>query len=143
MTEELMKAEPTIPEAEAEIQVSIPSTILPIFHPIIREHGLEIFTLVMNTGVAGEAARRLAEAAQGQRRAGELNAVRILAECFNAISAALITRAEWTQEQLTAVDQAIQLAFQGQLTVAEPPRILLSDPPLMPIRNPWKKWTSH
>lgn len=96
------------------------------FHEVVTEFGREMFVLVYNAGMAGEAAKHLLELAQKHRSVGGVKGVEVLTSCFNTLSNDYVGKMGWTGEQLAACDQAIKLAFHGKLVVPpEGSRIML------------------
>lgn len=86
------------------------------FRPVAKEFGRGIFALVMNAGIAGEAAARLA---QEVRTPEARHALHTLARIFNETSSALVKEAGWGEERVAQCESAIKAAWAGRLTVVE------------------------
>ena len=97
-----------------------------IFRPIAREYGRDMFALVMNAGMARQAAEVLGQAASASRSAEVLHAIRVLAEAFNQLSNDYVKKMGWSEERLSECDQAIMRAFAGGLSIVEKPKIILA-----------------
>jgi hypothetical protein len=82
-----------------------------------RTYGRDMVALVYNSGIATEAAGRLAGRTDEQGKA----AIRMLAWAFNETSTALARAKGWSAGQLNDCEQAIELGF------AEAPAIVGSD----------------
>lgn len=104
------------------------------FWSVVREHGREMFLLVFNANVAGEATQHLAAiagrfaqgSASGRQNAAEIShAVAVIASAFNVLSNGLCAKHGWTAEQLAACQSAIEQAWAGKVRAEEGPRIVL------------------
>lgn len=72
-------------------------------------HGREMVALVYNSGMATEAAKRLADVLKGQPLGHA--AIRMIAHSFNETSTALAKAKGWSAKDLNACEQAIELGF--------------------------------
>lgn len=88
------------------------------FRPVAAKFGREMFSLVMNAGVAGQAA---------SYALNDVNALRLLITSYNQLSNAYVAQKGWKEEELAACNSAIQLAFAGQIQIAEKKLILPTD----------------
>lgn len=89
-----------------------------------REYGREMVALVYNSGMATEAARRLAASVQGP---AALSAIRMIAQAFNETSTALAKEKGWTAAMLNDCEQAIELGFaQQQMIVGSDGKVISS-----------------
>lgn len=88
------------------------------FRPIAAKFGRKMFSLVMNAGIAGQAAARARE---------DVNALKLLITSYNQLSNAYVGEMGWNEEELAACNSAIQVAFAGQIQVATPKLILPED----------------
>lgn len=96
------------------------------FWPVVDKYGREMFALVMNAGVAGQAASVLATlAGKHGSRAGQ-HAVGVLAQAFNQTSNAYVKKMGWTEAEVAQCDRDVQLAFAGKLAVPEGNILLLN-----------------
>lgn len=70
-------------------------------------HGREMVALVYNSGMATEAAGRLAQRTDAEGKV----AIRMIAWAFNETSTALAKARGWDAKQLNECEQAIELGF--------------------------------
>jgi hypothetical protein len=101
------------------------SDIPPEFHLVVVKYGREMFALVMNAGVAGQAASILGSLATKHASRGGIHAVGVWAQCFNAVSNDYVAKMGWSAELLAQCDRDIQLAFRGK--IIEPTSKLVLD----------------
>ena len=88
---------------------------LPVeFRSVAKQHGKELFQLVVNCGLAGQALERLA---QGTEEVEALEALMVITKCFNLLSAAYAKKQDWSDGQLAHCDRDIRLAFAGKIIV--------------------------
>ena len=78
------------------------------FRPVAKEFGRDLFALTMNVGMAAQAAEHASRSPA---------ALELLCTSYNELSSSYIKKMGWTEVQLLACDQAIQLAFASQLQV--------------------------
>lgn len=84
------------------------------FHEAAREHGRAMVELVLYSGTANEAAKRIAEAMRGGQGYG---ALAIFADLFNKVSRAYAESQDWTPAALEACTEAVELALRGKVLV--------------------------
>lgn len=88
------------------------------FREVCDKYGLDMFALVFNAGMAGQAAAVLAQA---QRKPELLHATSVLAQAFNALSndyfrARNAAEPEhWTEAMVAQCDRDVQLAMAGRI----------------------------
>ena len=87
----------------------------PAFRPVAAQHGRDMFTLVLNAGMAKQAMQVLEQLVVKHHSKHGLHAVQVMANSFNQNSNELVRLKGWTEEQLVHCDRDIQLAFQGQI----------------------------
>lgn len=98
--------------------------IEPLFRDVARKYGRSMFALVMNAGMAQQAAQALATLAQKHASRSGLHAVGMLSSAFNQVSNELVQLQGWDEALLAQCDRDIQLAFSHRLVVAgEMPRL--------------------
>lgn len=86
-------------------------------------YGREMVALVYNSGMATEAAKRLATMLQPAGHA----AIRMIAQAFNETSTALAKEKGWTAAMLNDCEQAIELGFaQQQMIVGSDGKVISS-----------------
>lgn len=104
------------------------------FWPVVDRFGREMFVLVFNANVAGQATEHLIAiasrfnqgSASGRQNSGEmLHAVTVISAAFNELSNGLCVKHGWTPEQLGECQSAIEAAWAGKISVEEGPRIVL------------------
>ena len=88
------------------------------FRPIAAKYGREMFSLVMNAGIASQAA---AHAMQ------DAHALRLLITSYNQLSNMYVQGKGWDERTLAECSSAIQLAFARQIQIATPELILPED----------------
>lgn len=87
------------------------------FRPVASRYGREMFALVMNAGMAGQAAQVLATLAQKHGSRGGVHAVGVVSNSFNQVANALIVAKGWDEGTLAQCDKDCQLAFAGRIQV--------------------------
>lgn len=105
---------------ETVVPVDTMEDIEECFRPVVQAHGRSMFALVMNAGMAGQAAERIAQTLQRVQSANGLAGLAMLSQAFNQVSNAYVTQMGWTEEQLAQCDRDIQRAFAGKIVVAAP-----------------------
>lgn len=104
------------------------------FWPVVDRFGREMFVLIFNAQVAGQATGHLAAvverfnqgSAQGRQNAAEIrHAVMLISSAFNELSNGLCAKHGWTPEQLGECQAAIEVAWAGKVAVDSAPRIVL------------------
>ena len=96
------------------------------FWPVVDKYGREMFALVMNAGVAGQAASVLASVLQKHHSKHGIHAVGMLANAFNQTSNAYVKKMGWSEELVAQCDRDVQLAFAGKLVPPEGNILLLN-----------------
>ena len=89
----------------------------PAFRSVAEAYGREMFALVMNAGVAQQAAAVLGQVVEHHRSQHGAHAVGVLANAFNALSNEYVKEKGWKAETLAQCDRDIQMAFKGKLIV--------------------------
>lgn len=97
-----------------------------VFRPIAKEYGRDMFSLVFNAGMARQAVEVLGQAASAGRPGELLHAVKVLASAFNQLSNDYVKKMRWEERKLNECEQAIMIAFAGELSVVEKPKIILA-----------------
>lgn len=87
------------------------------FAEVIAVHGEELFGLVWNAGMAGEAIGVLAGVVDKHRSRHGLQALGTTAAAFNEVAELLRAAKGWTAEDLAACDTAIKAAFAAKVVV--------------------------
>lgn len=93
------------------------SSIPPEFHEVVRKYGREMYALVMNAGMAGQAAMVLGAICEQVADPRMSHAVGVLATSFNQIANALVVAKGWDEALIAQCDRDIQLAFRGKIHV--------------------------
>ena len=89
--------------------------IEPAFREVAQKYGRSMFGLVMNAGMAGQAAALLAQAADKHKSQHSLHAVSVLAQAFNQVSNAYVKQMGWDEALIAQCDRDIQLAFKSKI----------------------------
>ncbi len=89
----------------------------PAMRPVAEKYGRELFALVMNAGMAGQALQVIAAAAEKHRSRGLTHAAGVMAQSFNQVSNALVKLKGWDEGMLAQCDRDIMLAFKNKLVV--------------------------
>ena len=116
-----MTDETVVPEKEQFPDID------PAFRPVCAQYGKEMFALVMNAGMAIQAAQVLAAAAAKHRSQHSAHAVGVLSTAFNHVASALAKREGWDEGMLAACDRDIARAWQGKIQVVQPGSSVLRD----------------
>ncbi|MFA6036384.1 MAG: hypothetical protein WC759_05530, partial [Candidatus Micrarchaeia archaeon] len=87
------------------------------FRPVAQRYGREMFALVMNAGMAGQAAAVLVEQVGKHHSRGGMHALGVLTQSFNQVSSAYCKMKGWTEGDLVQCDRDLQLAFAGKIQV--------------------------
>lgn len=94
-----------------------------VFRPVAKEFGRELFALVMNAGMAGQAAEVLgqlvARSPEGQ------HALHTFARIFNHLSSEYVRKMGWGEERVAQCESAIKGAWAGRIAVPEGRGIIL------------------
>mgnify|MGYP001588248916 FL=1 len=90
----------------------------PCFRPVAAKYSREMFALVMNAGMAGQAAEVLTAQAQLHGSRAAAHAVGVMAQSFNQLSNAYCKLQGWEAGMLAQCDRDLQLAFAGKVAVA-------------------------
>ena len=85
--------------------------------PVAAQYGRELFALVYNAGMAGQAMQVLAAQADKHHSKALAHASGVLAQAFNHVSTELCKVKGWEAGTLAQVDRDIALAFKGRLIV--------------------------
>ncbi len=91
--------------------------IEPAFRGVAAKYGRDMFALVMNAGMAGQATAELARQAQKHGSNKAAHAVGVVAQAFNQVSNAYVVLKGWDEGTLAQCDRDIQLAFAGKIQV--------------------------
>lgn len=84
------------------------------FHPVIRQHGRELFDLVYAAGLAQHGVQLLA----GSTRDGEAHKhLRVLAQQFNVISQIATKLGGWSEEEVQACRKDLERAMDAKIIV--------------------------
>ena len=89
----------------------------PCFRPVAAQYGRSMFALVMNAGMAKQAASMLATLAQKHASRSGARAVRMFAGSFNQVTNAYVQSQGWEEGTLAQCDRDIQRAFAGKIQV--------------------------
>ena len=89
--------------------------IPPAFHSVVKQYGREMFALVMNAGMGGEAAKVLSAFVQKHQSHHSAHALGVLASSFNQISNAYVKQMGWSEELVAQCDRDCQLAHKNQI----------------------------
>lgn len=92
------------------------SDLPPPLRKAAETYGREMVALVYNSGMATEAAGRLAA---GMQNPDGLAAIRMIAHAFNETSTALARSKGWTAAMLNDCEQAIELGFAQQRAIVD------------------------
>lgn len=92
--------------------------------PIAKQYGRSMFALVLNAGMAQQAAAVLNEIVGKHQSVHGQRAVRIIADTFNQVSNSYVERMGWSPETLAQCDRDCQLAFSKSIQVATPAILL-------------------
>ena len=95
------------------------------FRPVAAQYGREMFALVYNAGMAGQAVAVLAAQAQKHSSRSAAHAAGVVAQAFNHVSSALAVAKGWSPELLAQCDRDIGLAFQGR--IIKPGSVIILD----------------
>ncbi len=87
------------------------------FRPVAQQYGRELFALVYNAGMAGQAMAVLAGQADKHHSKGMAHAAGVLAQAFNHVSTELCKVKGWEAGILAQCDRDIALAFKNKLIV--------------------------
>lgn len=85
------------------------------FRPVAQQYGREMFALVYNAGMAGQAMQVIAAQAQKHGSRAGAHAAGVVAQAFNHVSSELAKVKGWSPELLAQCDRDIGLAFQGRI----------------------------
>lgn len=85
------------------------------FRPVVRQYGRPMFALVMNVGLATQAAQVLGAQADKRQSRALSEAAMMMCQAFNTVSSALAALQGWTEEELTQCDRDVQLAFRNSV----------------------------
>lgn len=99
----------------SELLVDPLSDIPEVFRPVVQQYGREMFHLVMQAGLAGQAAKVLGELTVTQRNPALMGAMVTLVNSFNLVSNAYCKAKEWDEGTVAQCDRDVQLAFAGQI----------------------------
>lgn len=91
----------------------------PVMRPVVIKYGRKMWALVMNAGMAGQAADVLAVIVQKHQSKHGAHAVGVLAQSFNQLSNAYVEEMGWEEGLVAQCDRDIQLAYAGKLLVVE------------------------
>lgn len=106
------------PAAEGAVTLPPPDEFLdlePCFRPVAAQYGREMFALVYNAGMAGQAMQVLSQQAQKHHSKSIAHAAGVIASAFNHTSSALAAQKGWSAEMLAQCDRDIGLAFRGKI----------------------------
>lgn len=92
--------------------------------PIAAKYGRSMFALVLNAGMAQQAAAVLNEIVGKHHSAHGQRAIRVLADTFNQVSNSYVEQMGWDAETLAQCDRDCQLAFSQSIQVATPAILL-------------------
>ena len=87
----------------------------PVMRPVAAKYGREMFALVMNAGMASQAAEVLVGQARKHSSRAGLHAVGVLTSAFNQVSNAYCKEKGWSEGELAQCDRDIMLAFTGKV----------------------------
>ena len=113
-------------EAEEHPPEDFPG-IDPAFHDVCRTYGREMFALVMNAGMAQQAAAALAAFADKHQSRHAVHAVGVWSQAFNQVSNAYVKLAGWDEGTVAQCDRDIMRAFQSKIQVVQPGSLVLRD----------------
>lgn len=102
-------------EAKVEVAADDMLDLDPVMRPVAAKYGREMFALVMNAGMASQAAEVLAAQAQKRQSRATAHAVGVLSSAFNQVSNAYCKMHGWTEGELAQCDRDIMLAFAGKI----------------------------
>jgi len=85
------------------------------FHSVVEKFGRDIFSLVFNAQVAGQAVEVVAAQAEKHASRGLAHAAGVIASAFNEMSNQLCRVNGWTGEMLGEVERDIQLAWKERI----------------------------
>ena len=89
----------------------------PCFRPVAAQYGRSMFALVINAGIAKQAAHALSMLAQKHVSRGGVHAVGVFAASFNQVTNAYVQSQGWSEEMLAQCERDIGLAFRGKIQV--------------------------
>lgn len=102
-----------------EVKVEAPADEMldldPAMRPVAAKYGREMFALVMNAGMASQAAEVLVGQVRKHSSRAGLHAVGVLTQAFNQVSNAYCKLKEWDEGILAQCDRDIQMAFAGKI----------------------------
>lgn len=90
----------------------------PAMRGVVEKYGREMFTLVMQAGLASQATQVLAGLVGKHQSQHSAHALGVLSQAFNEVSTQLCRIRGWDEGMLGQCDRDIQLAFRGKLVVA-------------------------
>ena len=109
----------------SEITEDLMEDIDPDLREVARTYGRSMFALVVNAGMAGQAAEVLGQVLSRNHSKHGLHALGVLGNSFNGLSNAYALSQGWTQEQLAMCERDVQRAFSVKLVTPSGAPILL------------------
>lgn len=95
------------------------------FHGVVEKYGRDVFCLIFNAQLAGQALDVTVAVAEKHASRGLAHAAGVMAEAFNEMSNQLCKKNGWSGEYLGEVESAIKLAWKERIvTPSEGPIVL-------------------
>ena len=85
-----------------------------VFRPVVSKYGRAMYALVMNAGMAGQAAEVAGAVAAKANNPQLARAILTLVEAFNQVSNAYVKVKGWEEADVAMCDRDMQLAFAAQ-----------------------------
>ncbi len=108
-----------------ELTVADRAELPEVLHLLAEEKGPEILRLICEAGVAREAGTLLTRVLYQTQHQQGLQALRVLMQAFNTVSAGLAQAKGWTNEELIAAQAECERILEAQIVMAQKGRIIL------------------
>lgn len=89
-----------------------------VFRPVAKEFGRDLFALVMNAGMAAQAAEVLGVVVARTQSHEAHHALTMLVRIFNQLSSDYVRKMGWDDAEVARCESGIKAAWAGKIAVA-------------------------